>query len=315
MSFSSDVKEELLNVMPVSRHCQIAEIAAIMILCGSIQINEYDEYQIKVRTENKTVAEKFYKLVHHAFGVQGTIRVKRRRIPLRARSYHVMINHPGKAKEILQALKIVNVYGDLTDDSQGVSSLLVQSDCCKRAFARGCFLATGSMSDPRGHYHLEVVCLDKNKAEQIAKILNVFSLDAKIVVRKKYYVVYLKDGALIVDALNIMGAHLSLLEMENIRVEKEMRNTINRQVNCELANITKTVNAANKQVEDILFIQEKIGFGELTDGLKEIADLRLQYPDASLKELGAKLDPPVGKSGVNHRLRKLSVIAEELRIH
>jgi DNA-binding protein WhiA len=314
MSFSSDVKEELLKVMPGSRHCQIAEIAAIMTLCGSVQINEYDEYQIKVRTENKTVAEKFYELVQHAFHIQGTVQVKRRRIPLRARSYHVIINHPKKAKEILQALKVVDVYGDLIEDSQGISSLLVQSDCCKRAFIRGSFLATGSMSDPHGHYHLEVVCLDKNKAEQIAEILNVFDLDAKIVVRKKYYVVYLKDGALIVDALNIMGAHLSLLEMENIRVEKEMRNTINRQVNCELANITKTVNAANKQVEDILFIKEKIGFGELTDGLKDIANLRLQYPDDSLKELGAKLDPPVGKSGVNHRLRKLSTIAEELRI-
>ena len=117
------------------------------------------------------------------------------------------------------------------------------------------------------------------------------------------------------DALNVMEAHISLMKMENVRIEKDMRNTVNRQVNCELANIAKTVNAASKQVEDIRFIQKTVGFGELSDGLRDIANLRLNYPEASLKELGAQLNPPVGKSGVNHRLRKLSNMADELRLH
>lgn len=315
MSFSSDVKEELVKIIPPARHCQIAEIAAIMTLCGSIQINEFDEYQVKIRTENLLVARKFYELVQAAFGVKGSIQVIRRMVPLRARNYHIIIRHPEKAKQILQALKVVDLQGNLIEDSHGISPMILQSSCCKRAFIRGCFLATGSMSDPHRNYHFEIVCLERQKAEQIAKIMNTFSLDAKIVVRKKYYVVYLKEGALIVDVLNVMEAHISLMEMENVRIEKDMRNTINRQVNCELANIAKTVNAANKQVNDILYIQQTIGFGDLSDGLRDIASLRLQYPEASLKELGAKLDPPVGKSGVNHRLRKLSDMADELRLH
>lgn len=314
MSFSSDVKEELAKIIPAPRHCQIAELAAFLLLCGSIQVNEFDEYQIKLRTENILVARKFCRLVQAAFETRGTVQVKRRREPLGARSYSIVISQPEKAKQILQALKIADGRGRLTESSNGIDPILLQGSCCKRAFIRGCFLTAGSMSDPHGHYHFEIVCLNRYKAEQIAGIMNTFSLDAKIVVRKKYYVVYLKEGELIVDVLNVMEAHLSLMAMENVRIEKDMRNTINRQVNCELANIAKTVNAASRQTEDIRYIRQNTGFGDLSDGLREIAQLRLQYPEASLKELGERLNPPVGKSGVNHRLRKLSRMAEELRL-
>ena len=143
--------------------------------------------------------------------------------------------------------------------------------------------------------------------------MNVFELDAKIIMRKKYFVVYIKEGTQIVDMLNIMEAHISLMELENIRILKEMRNSINRRVNCETANISKTVSAAVKQIEDITYIRDTVGFSELTDGLREIAQIRLDYPEASLVELGKLLSTPVGKSGVNHRLRKLSMMAEELR--
>ena len=153
----------------------------------------------------------------------------------------------------------------------------------------------------------------KEKAQQIQKIMRCFALDAKIVSRKKSFVVYLKEGAQIVDVLNVMEAHQSLMELENIRILKDMRNTVNRKVNCETANINKTVNAAVRQVEDIQLISRTIGFESLSDGLAQIARLRLQYPDATLKELGMMLNPQVGKSGVNHRLRKLSEIADELR--
>ena len=138
-------------------------------------------------------------------------------------------------------------------------------------------------------------------------------MEAKIVKRKKYYVVYLKEGAGIVDLLNVMGAHLSLMNLENLRIEKEMRNSINRQVNCEAANITKTVNAANKQIEDILLLQKQYGLSNLPENLREMANVRLAYPESSLQELGGYLNPPVGKSGVNHRLRKLSELADKIR--
>ena len=143
--------------------------------------------------------------------------------------------------------------------------------------------------------------------------MNGFGVDAKIVQRKKHFVVYLKEGSQIVDILNVMGAHVSLMELENVRILKEMRNSVNRKVNCETANIHKTVSAAVRQIEDIRYIQQKIGFEQLSEGLAEIARLRLEQPEATLKELGMMLSAPVGKSGVNHRLRKLSDIAEKLR--
>ena len=143
--------------------------------------------------------------------------------------------------------------------------------------------------------------------------MSAFDIDAKIVERKKYQVVYIKEGAQIVDFLNVIGAHMALMEFENVRIVKEVRNSVNRQVNCETANITKIVNTAARQIEDIKYIQCNMGFGTLSDGLREIAELRLEYPDSSLQELGKMLDNPISKSGVNHRLKKLSNIANELR--
>ena len=150
------------------------------------------------------------------------------------------------------------------------------------------------------------------QAEQLQNTMNGFEVDAKIVVRKKNHVVYVKEGAHIVDLLNVMEAHVALMNLENVRIMKEMRNSVNRQVNCETANISKTVNAAVRQIEDIEYIRAKKGLESLPDNLKEIALLRLEYPDVSLKELGTYLDPPVGKSGVNHRLRRITEIAAEM---
>jgi len=169
------------------------------------------------------------------------------------------------------------------------------------------------MSNPQKGYHLEFLCDYEANALQIKEVLGTFDLEAKIVIRKKYYVVYLKEGAGIVDLLNVMGAHLSLMLLENLRVEKEVRNSINRKVNCEAANITKTVNASSKQIEDILLLQKHYGMSNLPDNLRQMAEVRLEHPESSLQELGGYLNPPVGKSGVNHRLRKLSEMAEKVR--
>ena len=191
--------------------------------------------------------------------------------------------------------------------------LVVQQNCCKRAFIRGAFLASGSISDPEKGYHFEIVCSDAKRAEQLQTIIRSFSVDAKIVQRKKSHVVYVKEGAQIVDMLAVMEANVALMDLENIRILKEMRNSVNRKVNCETANINKTVNAAVKQMEDIKLVRQKIGFEQLNEGLAQVAELRMQYPEATLKELGMMLSPQVGKSGVNHRLRKLSAMADELR--
>ena len=174
-------------------------------------------------------------------------------------------------------------------------------------------MSVGSMSDPAKGYHLEFDCTDERKAELLQEVMQAFDIESKIILRKKYYVVYLKEGSGIVDLLNVCEAPISLMNLENLRILKEMRNSVNRRVNCETANITKTVNAATRQVEDIEFLRVHYGFQNLPESLREMAEIRLENPDAPLKELGEYFHPPIGKSGVNHRLRKLSQLAENVR--
>lgn len=170
------------------------------------------------------------------------------------------------------------------------------------------------MSDPAKGYHLEFDCVDGEKAGQLKELMKGFGIESRIIRRKKYHVVYLKEGEGIVDLLNVCGAPVSLMNMENQRILKEMRNSVNRRVNCETANIAKTVNAAARQVEDIEYIRTHYGFQNLPDNLREMAEIRLEYPDVPLKELGEYFEPVLGKSGVNHRLRRLSELAEKIRL-
>ena len=216
-------------------------------------------------------------------------------------------------QKMYEAVKMWDVDAGVPILKDCVDGLLIQQGCCKRAYIRGAFLAAGSISDPEKSYHFEIVCRTMEQAKQLQDVINSFDMDAKIVERKKHFVVYLKEGSQIVDILNVMEAHIALMNLENVRILKEMRNSVNRKVNCETANISKTVNAAVKQLEDIVYVRDTIGFETLPDGLREIAELRLEYPEAPLKELGTYLNPPVGKSGVNHRLRKISTIAETER--
>ena len=312
MSFSGNVKEELSHQIAQARHCQIAELAALISMCGAVVITPGEKYRIKIHTEKIAVARKCFTLVTKTFNIKTDISV-RRNLEKGSETYMLVIREHEDALRILQATKLIGEREDAYSALHIVDPILVQQPCCKRAFLRGAFLAAGSMSDPIKAYHFEIVCTTVNMAEQLRRMMCSFSMDAKIVARKKMYVVYLKEGAQLVDMLNIMEAHVSQMELENVRILKEMRNAVNRKVNCETANINKTVSAAVKQVEDIRYIQQTIGLDKLSDGLKEMAILRLEHPDATLKELGEISDPPVGKSGVNHRLRKIGEIAEGVR--
>lgn len=211
------------------------------------------------------------------------------------------------------AMKLVNTDGSVREDLSLVSKLPIQKECCRRAYLRGAFLAAGMVSNPELDYHLEIVASSKEKARDLEEILASFGIESKSVERKGKQVVYLKDSQAIVDTLGLMDAHVALMEFENVRILKEMRNSVNRRVNCETSNIRKTVSAAVRQVEDIEFLQETGVLSELPDTLIEAAMVRLANPEATLQELGDKMDPPVGKSGVNHRLRKISELAEEYR--
>ena len=289
MSFSSNVKEELEKVQTTSRHCQMAELAAIIHFGCKVQIVDNKPEEITIVSENPSVARKYFTLLKKTFIINVV------------------------SGKVLQAVKILDESGKLHSLSEEVNPVLLKNSCCKRAYLRGAFLCLGSMSDPKKGYHLEFVCDYESWALQLQQAISSFGIDAKIIKRKKYYVVYLKEGAGIVDLLNVMGAHLSLMQLENLRVEKEVRNFVNRQVNCEAANITKTVNAANKQIEDIQLLQKNYGLSNLPDSLRQMAEVRLEHPESSLQELGGYLNPPVGKSGVNHRLRKLSEIADKIK--
>lgn len=312
LTFSGKVKEELSRQWNGEKHCQIAEIAAIISMCGKVTIDSRDCYAVKVRTENISVARKCFTLLEKTFNIEAESLVTINKSKGNT-TYTVVVKQHEDAMKLLQAARLVDGDGEISEEFSTSRNMIVHKSCCKRAFLRGAFLASGSMSHPEKSYHIEMVCASKAKAEQIQKLINSFGLDAKVILRKNSYVVYLKEGSQIVDLLNIMEAPIALMEMENVRILKEMRNSVNRKVNCETANINKTVSAAAKQAEDIRLIQKEIGLNKLPEGLQEIAELRLTYPDASLKELGEMLTEPLGKSGVNHRLRKLSELAEDIR--
>ena len=295
MSFSGKVKEELSGIYPRARHCQLAELAALTGMNGLWEEEEGGSLRLILHAENIAVIRKCFTLLEKTFNIKNEIalQISVRRNLLKDSSSYVLRAEGGALAAIRQAE--------------------VQAVCCKRAFMRGAFLAAGSMSDPGKSYHFEIVCDQMEKAQYLRRIMNSFELDARIVSRKKHFVIYLKEGERIVDALNIMEAHVALMELENVRILKDMRNAVNRKVNCETANIHKTVSAAVKQLEDIAYIRDTVGFEQLPLGLKDVALTRLAYPEATLKELGDLLETPVGKSGVNHRLRKLSEMADKLR--
>lgn len=265
MSYASDVKEELYAVIDKARHCQIAELAAIVGL--SNRTKEVDGKKVIVSEGDQ---DNLYK------------------------KYSVLT-------------KKLNDYYDYDNP------LITQQTCCKRAYIRGAFLAAGTMSNPNKSYQFEIVTRDENQAEHLKDTIKAFDINPKIVRRKNHFVVYLKEGSEIVEILNVMKAHKALMDLENVRIVKQMRSSVNRKVNCETANITKMINASVKQIEDIEYIEKTIGLSSLPDSLAQMATVRLEYPDAPLKDLGNYLATPIGKSGVNHRLRRISEIAKKLK--
>lgn len=313
MSFSSQVKDELSKQFSQARHCQIAEIAAIISMCGRLSYSKENGIVLKIHTENVSVARKYFTLLKKTFNIDTSVAIKKNASLKKNHSYVIAVYQQEDVLKVLKAVKLMDESGKLPENHACVSNLILSNACCKRAFIRGAFLAAGSISAPEKFYHYEIVCGSMEKAQQIRDVIHSFSIDAKIVMRKKYFVVYIKEGSQIVDILNVMEAPKALMELENVRILKEMRNSVNRQVNCETANINKTVSAAVKQIEDIQYLEEAVGLDSLPESLEEIARVRLENPEAPLKELGTYLSKPVGKSGVNHRLRKLSEMADELR--
>ncbi len=292
MSFSGNIKDELERVNAPSRHCQLAELAAIYDFCG--KGSGESDGKIVISSENELAVRKVFTLLKKTFNMYKDYAAGKVPYSKTGQQYRLEIDDVREADRVRSAIKV-------TEESM--------RSCCRRAYIRGAFLAAGSVNDPEKSYHLEIVCQDERVAHFLAELLESFEISAKITLRKKYHVLYVKDGTKIVEMLNVMGAHVGLMDFENMRILKEMRNSVNRKVNCETANIGKTVTAAQRQIDEIRYLMSIDAYKQLPTELKEMAQLRISHPEATLEELGKLCDPQLGKSGVNHRLRRLSRMA------
>lgn len=313
MSFSSKVKNEICRFTDFSQGEAIAQLSAVMKASGTLSFAGNKKINFKISTENPAIARLIFKLLKDHFNIHTKLMVKKSNSLKKNNVYIVHIGEEMNTTGILKEVGVLEESDGIISLNYGIPKHIIENDEYKKLYIRGAFLGGGSISNPEKTYHLEFVTHNEQYSRELSSIINSFHLNSKVIQRKSSFIVYIKEGEQIVDLLNIIGAHSSLLEFENIRIMKEMRNNVNRLVNCETANLSKTVNAAVRQVESIKLIQKEIGLSRLPKNLKEIAEIRLNFPDESLKELGQMLNPPVGKSGVNHRLRRIEKIAGELR--
>ena len=300
MSFSNDVKNELSRLETNEVCCDKAEVLGVLRMSGAIVIRGMN-IGIHFSTENAALARRVLQILKNNYQVQTEVVITRSRRLKKNNRYQVRVLPAPQVSIAMNELQLLSMESDLKNP-------LLSKQCCKRAFLRGAFLGGGSISRPSSDYHLEMVTGNEDFARSIIKVMHTFSMKAKLTDRKNDYIVYLKDGESITNFLRVIGAHNSMMELENVRVLKEMRNNVNRRVNCETANLGKVVKAAVRQVNCIKFIDEHMGLSELPQALQDTARLRLEYPDASLNEL-VEYSGGIGKSGINHRLKKLQEMA------
>ena len=308
MSFSGDVKREIAEHIGSARHCVIAELSALIQALGKWSV---EPVSLAIHAESELAYKKVFTLMQKAFN----IKIEADEISSEGAGFTSRIETPSHVYTILSAVGLIHRTAEGWESSEAAEDRITARSCCKRAFVRGTFLGCGSINDPSKTYHMEFVFEQETQANKLQEILKEFEVETHSLTRqrgsRKLNVVYLKDGQQIADVLNIMGSHHALLRFEDIRVVKDVRNQVNRQVNCEAANLDRVVSAAVRQLEDIRYLKDTIGLEELPAGLKEAAMLRLENEDLSLKELAAMMG--IGKSGVNHRFRKLMAMAEEIR--
>lgn len=300
MSFSNDVKNELSRIETNDADADKAELLGLLRMSGAIIIRGMN-VGIHFSTENAALARRVLHMLKNNYQVQTEVVITRSRRLKKNNRYQVHVLPAPKVSVAMNELQLLSVESDLKNP-------LLASHNCKRTFLRGAFLGGGSISRPASDYHLEMVTGNENFAQTIIKVMQSFSLKAKLTDRKNEYIVYLKDGESIISFLSVIGAHNAMMELENVRIVKEMRNNVNRAVNCETANLNKVVKAAVRQVSCIKYIDEHGGLAQLAPNLQEIARLRLAHPDVSLNDL-VEYAGGLGKSGINHRLKKLQEIA------
>ena len=308
MSFASETKKELTN-LEVKECCARSELSALIRMNGSLSFSNR-HLIVDVQTENAAIARRIYSFLKKLYNLQVELLV-RKKMKLKKNNVYI-VRFSERAKEVLTDLNIIENGFTIIHD---ISEKLIQKKCCKRSYLRGAFLAGGSVNNPEtSSYHLEISSLYKEHNDSLCELMNSFGLKSKTLERKKGFITYLKEAEKISEFLNIIGGHNALLKFEDIRIVRDMRNSVNRLVNCETANLNKTISASLRQVENIRYIENTVGLDILPDKLREIARLRVEYQDVTLKELGEMVSSDkISKSGINHRLRKIDEIAERLR--
>lgn len=312
LSFSYDVKQELSRVES-KICCQRSELLSIILLAGSIGISGGKKRPfLKIRTEHAAFSRTIYKLLKKYIETPIETKVVKSNSLNKNNVYSFSVNLSA-AKEFLKKLGLsFKSKEKMLDIDSWPNPTFIKKNCCKCSYLRGAFLCGGSISNPNGPYHLEIITTNRTRAKELVEIMKTFELKAKINKQKDKFKVYLKDGDNISDFLGLIGANNSLFKFENIRVIKDVRNNVNRIVNCETANLSKTVDASLRQIASINYIKQNGVYEKLPKKLKDIAEVRLEYPDSSLKELGQMMTPVLGKSGVSYRLKRIQKIAEKL---
>ena len=311
MSFSSEVKNELARIEPEKNCCQLAEISGFLRTAGSLKLEGGGKFRIVVSTGDPAIARHYKKLLNTYFETPVDLEIEEGGNLGKSHKYMLSIGPEEKSEQILRETGILMIRQGNNYISDGIYDGIVRSKCCRKAYLRGVFLGSGTISDPSKAYHLEVICNTKVLARDLCKLINTFvDLSAKMVERKGKFIVYMKKAAYISDMLAIMGAHSHVLALSDVLIRKQMRGEAARISNCDNANTDRILDAAESQIATIIRLKETGNYDNLPYKLKEIAELRVQNPEASLTELGELLDPPLKKSGVNSRLKKLMDYAQ-----
>lgn len=313
MSFASETKNELARIMPEKKCCMLAEIAGFMRLAGSIKLVGGGRFEIMMTTQNAAVARHYKTLIKNYFSIDTSVGVGEGSAPRKGNSYVLSIGPENLSEQILRETGILMVKEGMNVISDGIYDGLIKSKCCRKAYLRGAFLAAGTINNPEKEYHFEITIGTEKLAKEMRRVINSFAdISAKIVARKKGYGVYLKKGEQVRDTLGIMGASSQFLNFDNVMMIKGLKAESYRASNLIDANIDKSINASEKQIGWIKKIQEKRGLDFLSPKLREAAELRLQYPEIGIAELGQMMKPPLSKSGINNRLKRIENIAKEL---
>ena len=318
MSFASETKNELARIEPEKKCCMLAEISGFLRVAGSIGLVGFGKFRIRITTDNAAVARHYQKLLQDYFGIETKLEISEgtqvgKSKDRKKYAYTITIDPENLSEQILRETGILLIREGNNYISDGIYNGVVRTKCCKKAYLRGVFLGAGTMSNPEKGYDLEFVLDSANMAQDLRKLINSFTdLGCKIVVRGKKQVVYMKKADYISDTLAIMGASNQVFSLEETRIKKTMINSARRTVNCDNANMDRTIEASMKQIEAIKKIENHGGLDSLPDKLAEVARIRLENPDASIASLGEMCEPPLKKSGINNRLRKIIEISNKI---